>query len=47
MKWRNLPGKFKAAERKFETTGEKRLWDYDWEGEAAGAARGKVGMVKR
>lgn len=47
VKWRNLPGKFKAAERKFETTVEKGLWDYDWEGEAAGAARGKLGKVKR
>ncbi|MEU8834624.1 hypothetical protein SAMN02745898_10874 [Streptomyces sp. 136MFCol5.1] len=46
-KWRNLPGQFKTIARKYENTVEKGLWDYDWEGEAANAARTKLGKVKR
>lgn len=47
VKWRNLPGQFKTIARKYENTVEKGLWDYDWEGEAANAARTKLGKVKR
>ncbi|WPW29179.1 hypothetical protein P6B95_18525 [Streptomyces atratus] len=47
VKWRNLPSQFKTIARKYESTVEKGLWDYDWEGEAANAARTKLGKVKR
>lgn len=47
VKWRNLPGQFKAIAQKYENTVEKGLWDYDWEGEAAESARTKLGKVKR